>query len=225
MRDRQPSVIDGHEKTSEYQRPRLRFHPYVRPTRPSLRPDLPFPPRSSEWRSRMAAKATALAARSVLEGRSLLRDPRRRRGVSGALPSSASGRPYRRWEAEAGSTSNSAIVIPSNNVIVLIGSSRQIPTRLASTILSRNVPRPALARALARATRLPLVSPSLRLLRPHRFSNDACWDLRVRDAWRAEHDFWIEGDCISLPSGHHREARSSCQSTFANSDGSTTSAN
>ena len=127
VRDRQPSVIDGHEKTSEYQRPRLRFHPYVRPTRPSLRPDLPFPPRSSEWRSRMAAKATALAARSVLEGRSLLRDPRRRRGVSGALPSSASGRPYRRWEAEAGSTSNSAIVIPSNNVIVLSRMERRDP--------------------------------------------------------------------------------------------------
>ena len=67
----------------------------------------------------MAVKATVLAARSVLEGLSLLRDPRRRRGVSGALPSSASGRPYRRWEAEAGSTSNSVIAIPSNNVIVL----------------------------------------------------------------------------------------------------------
>ena len=93
VRDRQPSVTDGHEKTSEYQRPRLRFHPYVRLKRPSLRPDLPFPTRSSEWRSRMAVKATALAARSVLEGRSLLRDPRRRRGASGALPSSASGCP------------------------------------------------------------------------------------------------------------------------------------
>jgi hypothetical protein len=67
----------------------------------------------------MAVKATVLAARSVLEGLLLLRDPRRRRGVSGALPSSASGRPYRRWEAEAGSTSNSVIAIPSNNVIVL----------------------------------------------------------------------------------------------------------
>jgi hypothetical protein len=56
--DHRLTIIDGHEKLRNINELFLVsvFHPYVRPKRPSLRPDLPSPTRSSKRRSRMGRR-------------------------------------------------------------------------------------------------------------------------------------------------------------------------
>src|ERR1700757_479847 len=98
------------------------FHPYVRPKRPPPRPALPSPTRSGERAVKDGRRPPRQRREASLRGRSLLRDPWRRRGSAfgcGSVPHFRFPSPLQLAGSKRGSASNSSLAVPSKSALLL----------------------------------------------------------------------------------------------------------